>query len=531
MTVRWEKFTGRTDVFAIRLSFSPDPDQGVAINADEAASWGRLQLWVKGQNLCAHVDQGELLEGIHWYMLPLLEWLADVWNPLLHEERLPNRNVGDTAAESLSLTRNVPPLAAEIDIATWEEEWYEWRRRHALRAARSGGLFPNIVFRRLHDYIEISWDDERSAGTPSGFRFSLGQGSALLDPDDVANPLYELAVSAVSYLEEAAPTSERLDALKIKLRELRNPYQRESRVSWLADLSAQALTVDQIKDVSGDQFKASWRKIVSILRRSRRKEAVEAALATEETPIVLIGSCQAALLFGSVDPTISEGDVYTLAEVLLKQYSRTDRNQELEKLSKNIPPDEGSLIWEQGYDLAESLHDVLALTGDWVDVRSVIRNLGIHQLRRELDDANIRGCSIVGPQHKPTVIINKSNGFSGSPAAIRFTLAHELCHLLYDRSHGKRLAIASGPWAPRSIEKRANAFAAMFLMPARLVERAIADSPDPITELSGVRTVARKLNVSVVAAIEHLYNLTLMTEIERDRLLAQLGPVQLVSSR
>jgi Zn-dependent peptidase ImmA (M78 family) len=464
-------------------------------------------------------------------MLPFLEWLADVWDPLLHEERLPDRNIGDTAAESLVLTRNAPALAAEIDISEWEGEWYEWRRRHSLRAARSGGLFPNIVFRRLHDYVEISWDDEPSAGTPSGFRFSLGQGSALLDPEDVANPLYELAVGAVSYLEGVAPNSERLEALKIRLQELSNPNQRENRLRWLAGLPADVLTADRLKGVPGDHFKASWERILTILVGSRRKDAVQAALATEEAPIVLIGSCQAALLFGSVDPAISEDDVYTLAEVLLKQYSRTERDLELDKLSKSIPPDEGSLIWEQGYDLAESLHDVLALTGDWVDVRSVLRNLGIHQLRRELDDTNIRGCSIVGPQHTPTVVINKSSGFSGTAAAVRFTLAHELCHLLYDRSQGKRLAIASGPWAPRSVEKRANAFAAMFLMPPYLVERAIADSPDPITELSGVRAVARKLNVSMVAAIEHLYNLTLMTEIERDRLLAQLGPVQTVVPR
>lgn len=526
MTVRWEKFTGRTDVFAIRLSFSPDPDQGAAIDPDESASWGRLQLWVKGQNLFTHVDQGELLQGVHWYMLPFLEWLADAWNPLLHEERLPNRNVGDTAVESLTITRNAPALAAELDISTWEQEWYDWYGRHALRAARSGGLFPNVVLRRLHDYVEISWDDEPSAGTPSGFRFSLGQGSALLDPEDVAKPLYELTVDAVGYLEETTPKSERLEALKGRLQELGDPYQREKRLRWLAGLPAHARTVDRLKGASADQFKESWERISSTLKRFRPEQAVEAALAAEETPLILVGSCQASLLFGSVAPTVSEADVYTLAKVLIKQYSRENPNQELEKLSRSIPPDEGSLIWEQGYDLAESLHDVLDLTADWVDVRSVIRNLGIHQLRRELNDTSIRGCSIVGPQHKPTVVINKSWRYSGSPAGVRFTLAHELCHLLYDRSHGKRVAIASGPWAPRSIEKRANAFAAMFLMPPHLIEQAIADSPDPITELTGVRTVARKLRVGVVAAVEHLCNLTLMTEIERDELLAQLGPAQ-----
>lgn len=523
MTVRWEKFTGRTDIFALRLSFSPDPDQGIAIDPDDSASWGRLQLWVKGQNLCAHVDQGELLQGVHWYMLPFLEWLVDAWDPLLHEERLPNRNVGDTAVESLAITRNAPALAAEVDISTWEQEWYDWHGRHSLRAARKGGLFPNISLRRVRDYVEISWDDEPSAGTPPGFRFSLAQGSALLDPDDVARPLYELAVDAIGYLQETAQKSERMQALKGRLEELSKPYQREIRLRWLSGLPAHARTVDRFKGSVAGQFKESWERVSSTFKSSWRGRAVEAAFSTEDTPLVVVGSCQAALLFGSVAPTVSEKDVYTLAEVLVRQYSREDQNQELDKLSRSIPPDEKVLIWEQGYDLAESLHDVLDLTGDWVDVRSLIRTLGIHQLWRELDDARIRGCSIVGPQHEPTIVINKSCRYSESPPGVRFTIAHELCHLLYDRSHGRKLSIASGPWAPRSIEKRANAFAAMFLMPPYLVERAIADSPDPITELSGAITIARKLRVGVVAAVEHLCNLTLMTEIERDELLAQLG--------
>jgi len=529
MTVRWERFSGSTDVFAVRLSFIPDPDDGTAIDHDESASWGRLELWVNGQNLCVHVNQGEFLQGVHWYMLPFLEWLVDSWNPLMHEERLPNRNIRDTAVESLAITRNAPALAAELDIAAWEQEWYDWNGRHALRAARDGGLFPNVVFRRVHDQIEISWDGELPAGTPPGFRFNLSQGATLLEPEEVANPLYELATDAVTYLQESVPNSVRLEALQARIQELANLNQSETRLGWLVGLQARARTLDRFKQKSIDQFERSWQDVTDVLKSFSRGPALQAALDTEETPLVLVGSCHAALLFGSVSPTVSEADVRTLGRVLINQYSRFENQHErLEKLSRNVPPDRGSLIWEQGYDLAESLHDVLNLTGDWVDVLSLIRNLGISQLWRELDDKGIRGCSIVGPQHKPTIIINKSWRYSESPAGVRFTIAHELCHLLYDRSHARKLAIASGPWAPLSIEKRANAFAAMFLMPPHLIERAVADSPDPITELAGVKAVARRLRVGIVAAIEHLCNLTLMTEIERDELLAQLGPVKLM---
>jgi Zn-dependent peptidase ImmA (M78 family) len=522
MTVIWERFAGTTDVFAIRLSFGPDPDNGTAIDLDESASWGRLQLWAGGLNLCAHFDQGEFLQGIHWYMLPFLEWIADIWNPLLHEERLPNRNIADIAVESLAITKNAPTLATEVDIAAWDQEWYDWSARHSLRTAREGGLFPNVVFRRLQDLIEISWDDELPAGAPAGFHFNLGRGSALLNPEDVAKPLYELGMSAVGYLQEHLPHSLRLQSLLAKLDNLPSPGQRETRLGWLVGLPGHAhnRTIRQ----ESEQSNMSWEDVTRTLASFNREPAFEAAVDADDTPLVLVGSSAATLLFGSASPTISAKDVHTLGEVLINQYSPSgNHNEELERLSRSLPPEEGSHIWEQGYDLAESLHEDLNLAGDWIDVRAVVKRLGIQSFWRELDDTGIRGCSLIGPHHKSTIVLNKSWRYAKSPVGARFTFAHELCHILYDRSHAKKLAIASGPWAPRAIEKRANAFAAMFLMPSYLIERAIADSPDPITGLSGVKAIANKLRVSVVAAVEHLCNLTLMTETERDELLSQLG--------
>jgi hypothetical protein len=63
----------------------------------------------------------------------------------------------------------------------------------------------------------------------------------------------------------------------------------------------------------------------------------------------------------------------------------------------------------------------------------------------------------------------------------------------------------------------------MFLMPLHLVQAAVADAPDPIGDPNGVRAVASRLHVSSRAAIEHLSNLTLMDENQRDELLRELG--------
>jgi hypothetical protein len=62
----------------------------------------------------------------------------------------------------------------------------------------------------------------------------------------------------------------------------------------------------------------------------------------------------------------------------------------------------------------------------------------------------------------------------------------------------------------------------MLLMPPELIQRAIADVPDPISDLTGVSAVASKLRVSMRAAIDHLYNMTLMSESVRDELRRQV---------
>lgn len=100
----------------------------------------------------------------------------------------------------------------------------------------------------------------------------------------------------------------------------------------------------------------------------------------------------------------------------------------------------------------------------------------------------------------------------------RFTLAHELCHLLLDREYGDELAIATGPWAPVAIEQRANAFAAAFLMPTWLLRNALADATAPADDPDTIRSVSSGLHVSASSLIARLYNLGEITFDDRIRL-------------
>jgi Zn-dependent peptidase ImmA (M78 family) len=100
----------------------------------------------------------------------------------------------------------------------------------------------------------------------------------------------------------------------------------------------------------------------------------------------------------------------------------------------------------------------------------------------------------------------------------RFTLAHELCHLLLDREYGDELAIASGPWAPLAIEQRANAFAAAFLMPTWLLRDALATATAPVDDPETIKSVSTRLRVSASSLIDRFYNLGEITFEERIQL-------------
>lgn len=99
---------------------------------------------------------------------------------------------------------------------------------------------------------------------------------------------------------------------------------------------------------------------------------------------------------------------------------------------------------------------------------------------------------------------------------LRFTLAHELAHLLLDRERGVDLALTSGDWAPQAIEQRANAFAAAFLMPTNLVRAALKEVEGQSNDYETVRGMATRLRVSVASLADRLYNLNLLSRDDRD---------------
>jgi Zn-dependent peptidase ImmA (M78 family) len=212
--------------------------------------------------------------------------------------------------------------------------------------------------------------------------------------------------------------------------------------------------------------------------------------------------------------------VIALAGKLIDLYSPDRESPQLRDLVREeVIDDSRKRPWAQGYSLAEEILEDLSLPGgsdEWVDVRGIYENLEISFDVLALNDRGIRAVSLAGPEHRPSTLLNPNHVTYLSEPGQRFTLAHELCHILFDRGYGARLAIASGPWAPSDVEARANAFAAMLLMPTELIRRLVRSLSQPVNSVAGVREMAAKLHTSFKATLEHLKNLNFLSEEEHD---------------
>ena len=82
--------------------------------------------------------------------------------------------------------------------------------------------------------------------------------------------------------------------------------------------------------------------------------------------------------------------------------------------------------------------------------------------------------------------------------------------MLFDRQSGRTLAQASGPWAPVEIEQRANAFAAMLLMPEPLLRAEFARLTHELAKMNQLESIADRVHKSLHAVTWHGVNLGLV---------------------
>jgi len=289
MTLWYRHLFGAVDEFAVEVGFMNDPDEGHGARPTMAASWGSLRIFVRGQEPTAAVGpDAESTGGVQWYLLPFLTWLAEGWDALLHESHVRFRRSAPTIATCLAdASITFDPMGNGSDA-------WEFQERHALVSAREGGIFPNIVFLRHGDSVEISWDDDdRPGGGP--LRFLQPIGSELVPVEAFAQVMYDLLKATADELHRHHPSDEFAQLVQT-VAAIENPgdVRRRERTAWLIGLRRNLSETLEF-----------WTNLVA--RGIEIPDAADHGLfSSPGLP---------AMLFASINPTPSEGDLRTLASI------------------------------------------------------------------------------------------------------------------------------------------------------------------------------------------------------------------------
>lgn len=495
---------GDPDRFQIRVGWSKDRERVGRRPLAHGWSMGRLELTVGGVSLTSHRVGSEGRSDIEWYIGPFLHWLARNWIDLLHEEHFSwDKSPAGPAA-----------VACERSLSYWSfrdderskrnfslvQDWY---RRHCVGTAARGGLFPDLYMRRFMDKIELSWSGRAPDFSPQGFSFEAGAGVARLDVQDVAEPLW----LALNWAISNPPT---LDSASFK-------------DDW-EDLCSE---VDSIRHEPAEAFVANvasdlLKRVKKFFADKGREDLV--ALQIDPEHPYLVSEPVAVAMFGGLEPDLSDEDVCTLRNILLERSGGNDSKILAGLIGENTSLSTDVKPYEEGYFLAEELLADLAdlewevAPNGFIDVAEFCRLLDISVDILDLQSNKIRGVALAGDGYKPEIVINSSSPFNINEAGQRFTMAHELCHILYDRDKARGIGHTSGPWALRSVERRANAFAANLLMPIDLIQSRRDDFGDITPDQ--MRDISAELRVGVTSLSEHLFNIGLIDEPKREELRA-----------
>jgi hypothetical protein len=497
----FERF-GTSERFALDILLLPDPDGDAGAPADSVGSWGQWRLWVNGLNLTEHhltLADGTVVhqDRVTWYLAPLLRWLARVWTPLLHEERFPSalRRATDARQAYLSVA------GTQMDDAEVFSPWQEWAGRHSLRWAAEGGMLPDVFLRRMGDDVEVSWGDRWQPGGEAA-EYVIEPGVAHCDVAEAADALNKALrrIAEDRSLRVFAWHTQfrRQAALRPKNADANTP------LAWYLEGKPHAERLTRIFREEMKRFGAQGRRLLNPVFDSHAITRLSPAVA----------------MFGALSPQISREACVKLLAIAAGSRDIGHGERGIEPYVRASAAWRSAEPWEDGYRLALDLLDDLGLAdrAGPFDLDDLLHRWQVVSRDEALSEDGPLGVAMAGPDMTPTIVINHDKVVNQHLYGRRFTIAHELCHLLFDRDRTKRIAHSSGQWAPLAVEQRANAFAAMLLMPPGAVRSAFNPRQQRPSR-ADVAEMARELHVGLRAAIQHLANIGAISDEDRTRLL------------
>lgn len=494
---------GQSDKFEIAIRWIADAEPPARRPFGHGWSMGHVELTVAGVNLTASRLGNERQQYVGWYLAPMFDWLATNWVSLFHEEGFswPKK---DAAPAAIACRRALNFWIGSKDESARKifREIQAWYSRHGLQSAAVGGLFPDLFIRRFADDIELSWSGDPPPFGPEGLIFESGAGISRLAVRDVAEPLWK----ALNWVKDNPPT---LDA------------------SFVENWEALCKKVDAIEHLGVRDFESAavveelLARVHASFVRVNKMELLDEHFHPGRPFIEALSP--AVAMFGGLSPQLDDEDVDALRDALVSGEGGRDSPRLAALVIRRSHLPIGGVPHQDGYQLAEAFLDDIEdddfsdFSGrGYVAVRDICALLDIEVAEKSLDTDSIRGVALAGEGFRPMIVVNLTSVFNKNEDGRRFTIAHELCHILVDRTRARRIAHTSGPWAAPSIEKRANAFAAYLLMPREMIRQSLASAAD--IEAAAIRDLSYRLRVSETALVEHLYNLDFIDEIQREEL-------------
>lgn len=487
--------------FALGFELRDDPDAGSWLRRK---SWARFQIWVGDRNLTlGHAVSGEAVDAAEVPLLPVVEWLAEAWDPLLHEERLPRPSKATSAASwRIDVLARLP--SSSVDLDRLLDDRHAFWRRHGLGSALPAFRVPDLHLRRRGGGIELSWDDREWRTVPTGVLLAERPGHAILPAAEVATVLMHFAdavLGALAAEAEAEPEAMRhIDMLRDRLAAHRSADRHVERLRWLAgvDLDAAARRLRSMAGIVGGDLQETVRALLG--------------LDSPQAPALVTQPTLPALLFRSSAPRLSPDDL----NVLIRLARETDgcAQPALEALRVAAPlPSSAAAVTADGLDRALQVREALALPPEATltgvqDLESVILpRIGVQIREIHLDDVGVDGIAISGPGIAPTIAINLTGRRARTKWGRRMTLAHELGHLLFDVDVTGRVGIVSNAWADAAAERRANAFAVMLLAPEPAIEAVLSRDAVERWTRGDLEAAMTRLGVGVTTFAWQLQNL------------------------
>lgn len=125
------------------------------ISTNSCSSYGYINLWINNMNICSY-NQDQQYEGELYY---ITDWFCDKIEYVLGYDAFPLPVKGNTAQELIESADHFES-DNNLEFDLWYAAKNRWVLNHCWLAARGGSVFPSVYFRRVGEYIEISWDNE-----------------------------------------------------------------------------------------------------------------------------------------------------------------------------------------------------------------------------------------------------------------------------------------------------------------------------------------------------------------------------------